>query len=154
MNLVLSMEISKMGYSYLTVQTEAEIMKMRLTRIWRKDLQTHTDLVMPTLTNFVWCCEKLSYTYEWIVRWRKFSKTSSLPKKKNFYSNLTKYYRCWLRTHKDSIRTLSKKKNLSKCLDLFVQNNTLLRAAVFASFCHKSFVVYELDLTQSLLVSG
>ena len=60
MNLVLSMEISKMGYSYLTVQTEAEIMKMRLTSIWRKDLQTHTDLVMPKLTNFVWCCEKSS----------------------------------------------------------------------------------------------
>ena len=78
--------------------------------------------------------------------WEKFDETS-LPDKKNFYSNLNlenisdKDY-----AHAQKIWEVFEIKNLGEYHDLYVQSDTLLLAGVFENLRDKCIKIDELDL--------
>ena len=94
------------------------------------------------------------YPYEYVDSWEKFTETS-LPSKKEFYSNLNMEdideidYR-----HGNNVFKSFKLENLGDYQDLYVQSDTLLLAEVFENFRDMCIKVYELDPAHFVLLPG
>ena len=116
--------------------------------IWQKDLRTHTDFVMVALINFVWYWEKGSIHMSACWRGINSMKHHYWKTKNSTITWQKKILQMLIMNPQESTKRLSNEK--SKRISWSVlRNNTLLRADVFASFCHKSTEIYELDPTQS-----
>ena len=106
------------------------------------------------LNKIVLLLRKGVYPYEYMDSWEKFHETS-LPSKKDFYSNLNKEniddidYR-----HGNNVFKRFKLKNLGEYHDLYVQSDTLLLADVFENFRNTCLKVYELDPGHFLSLPG
>ena len=87
-------------------------------------------------------------------RWKKLKETS-LPDKKDFYSELNKEnitdedY-----AHAQKIWEVFKIKNLGEYHDLYVQSDTILLADVFENFRDKCTEIYKLDPAHFLSTPG
>ena len=94
------------------------------------------------------------YPYEYMDNWKRFNETS-LPSKKDFYSNLNMEniedidYR-----HGNNIFNKCKLKNLGEYHGLYLQSDTLLLADVFENFRNTCLKVYELDPAHFLSLPG
>ena len=86
------------------------------------------------LNKFILLLRKGAYPYEYMVSWERFNETS-LPSKKEFYSNLNMEdideidYR-----HGNIVFKSFKLENLSDYHDLYVKIDTLLLSDVFENF--------------------
>ena len=94
------------------------------------------------------------YTYEYVDSWERFSEIS-LPRKKDFYSNLNMEdindidYR-----HANNIFKRFELENLGQYRDLYVQSDTLLLGDVFENFRDMCIKEYELDPAHFLSPPG
>ena len=94
------------------------------------------------------------YPYEYVDNWERFNETS-LPSKKDFYSNLNMEdtddidYR-----HGNNVFKGFKLENLGDYQDLYVQSDTLLLANVFENFRDMCIKEYELDPAHFLSLPG
>ena len=94
------------------------------------------------------------YPYEYISSWEKFNETS-LPSKKDFYSNLNMEniddvdYR-----RGSNVFKRFKSKNLGEYNDLYVQSDALLLAEVFENFRKTCLKVYEPNPAHFLSLPG
>ena len=94
------------------------------------------------------------YPYEYMDSWKKFNKTS-LPSKKDFYSNLNMEdiddidY-----GHGNNVFKSFKLESLGDYHDLYVQSDTLLLADVFENFRDMCIKEYELDPAHFLSLPG
>ena len=106
------------------------------------------------INKFILLLRKAVYPYEYITDWGKFNKTQ-LPLKDEFYSslnieNITDVdYR-----HANNVFKKFKLKHVGENHDLYVQNDTLLLAAVFENFRNMCIKVYELDPAHFLSALG
>ena len=106
------------------------------------------------LNKFVLLLRKGVYPYEYMDSREKFNETS-LPSKKDFYSNLNMEniddidYR-----HGNDVFKRFKLKNLGEYHDLYVQSDTLLLADVFENFRNTCLKVYELYPAHFLSLPG
>ena len=94
------------------------------------------------------------YPYEYVDNWERFNETS-LPSKKDFYSNLNLEniddidYR-----HGNNVFKGFRLENLGDYHDLYVQSDTLLLANVFENFRDMCIKEYELDPAHFLSLTG
>ena len=106
------------------------------------------------LNKFILLLRKGVYPYEYVDNWERFNETS-LPSKKDFYSNLNIediddiHYR-----HGNNVFNKFKLNNLGDYHDLYVQSDTLLLADVFENFRDMCLKEYELDLAHFLSFPG
>ena len=97
------------------------------------------------LNKFILFLRKGVYPYEYMDSWERFNETS-LPSKKEFYSNLNMEdidevdYR-----HGNNVLKSLKLENLGDYHDLYVKSDTLLLADVFENFRDMCLKEYELD---------
>ena len=106
------------------------------------------------LNKFILLLRKGVYPYEYMDSWEKFNE-SSLPSKKDFYSNLNiediddvDY------SHGNNVFEGFKLENLGDYHDLYVQSDTLLLADVFENFRDMCLEEYELDPAHFLSLPG
>ena len=94
------------------------------------------------------------YPYEYMDSWERFNETS-LPSKKEFYSNLNMEdideidYR-----HGNNVLKSFKLENLGNYHDLYVKSDTLLSADVFEDFRDMCIKEYELDPAHFVSLPG
>ena len=106
------------------------------------------------LNKFILLLRKGVYPYEYMDSWEKFIETS-LPSKKEFYSNLNMEdineidYR-----HANNVFKSFKLENLGDYHDLYVKSDTLLLADVFENFRDVFIKEYELDPAHFVLLPG
>ena len=106
------------------------------------------------LNKFILLLRKGVYPYEYMDSWERFNGTS-LPSKKEFYSNLNMEdideidYR-----HDNNVFKNFKLENLGDYHDLYVKSDTLLLANVFENFRDMYLKEYELDPAHFGSVSG
>ena len=103
------------------------------------------------LNKFILLLRKGVYPYEYVGNWERFNETS-LPSKKDFYSNLNIDdidYR-----HGNNVFKRFKLENLGDYHDLYVQSYTLLLADVFENFRDMCIKEYELDPAHFLSLPG
>ena len=106
------------------------------------------------LNKFILLLRKGVYPYEYMDSWERFNETS-LPNKKEFYSNLNMEdidvidYR-----HGNNVFKSFKLENLGDYHDLYVKSDTLLLADVFENFRNMYIKVYELDPPDFVLLPG
>ena len=106
------------------------------------------------LNKFILLLRKGVYSYEYVDNWERFNETS-LPSKKDFYSNLNMEdiddidYR-----HGNNVFKGFKLENLGDYHDLYVQSDTLLLADVFENFRYMCIKEYELDPAHFLSLPG
>ena len=106
------------------------------------------------LNKFILLLRKGVYPYEYMNSWEGFNETS-LPRKKEFYSNLNMEdideidYR-----HGNNVFKSFKLENLGDYHDLYVKSDTLLLADVFENFRDMCINVYEPDPTHFLSLPG
>ena len=106
------------------------------------------------LNKFILLLRKGVYPYEYVDNWERFNETS-LPSKKDFYSNLNMEdiddidYR-----HGNNVFKGFKLENLGDYHDLYVQSDTLLLADVFENFRYMCIKEYELDPAHFLSLPG
>ena len=106
------------------------------------------------LNKFILLLRKGVYPYEYMDSWERFNGTS-LPSKKEFYSNLNMEdideidYR-----HDNNVFKNFKLENLGDYHDLYVKSDTLLLADVFENFRDMYLKEYELDPAHFRSVSG
>ena len=106
------------------------------------------------LNKFILLLRKGVYPYEYMDSWERFNETS-LPSKKEFYSNLNMEdiddvdYR-----HDNNVFNKFKLNNLGDYHDLYVQGDTLLLADVFENFRDMCIKEYELDPAHFILLPG
>ena len=106
------------------------------------------------LNKFILLLRKGVYSYEYVDNWERFNETS-LPSKKDFYSNLNMEdiddidYR-----HGNNVFKGFKLENLGDYHDLYVQSDTLLLADVFENFRDMCIKEYELDPAHFLSLPG
>ena len=106
------------------------------------------------LNKFILLLTKGVYPYEYMGSWERFNETS-LPSKKEFYSNLNMEdideidYR-----HGNNVFKSFKLENLGDYHDLYVKSDTLLLADVFENFRDMSLKKYELDPAHSVSLPG
>ena len=106
------------------------------------------------LNKFILLLRKSVYPYEYMDSWKKFNETS-LPSKKEFYSNLNIEdtdeidYR-----HDNNVFVSFKLENLGDYHDLYVKSDTLLLADVFEHFRDVCFKEYELDHAHFVSLPG
>ena len=106
------------------------------------------------LNKFILFLRKGVYPYEYMDSWERFHETS-LPSKKEFYSNLNMEdideidYR-----HGNNVFKSFKLENLGDYLDLYVKGDTLLLADVFENFRDMCLKEYELDPAHFVSLSG
>ena len=106
------------------------------------------------LNKFVLLLRKGVYPYEYMDSWERFSETS-LPSKKDFYSNLNmKYISDIDYRHANNVFKGFKLENLGDYYDLYVQSDTLLLADVFNNFRDMCIKEYELDPGHFLSLPG
>ena len=106
------------------------------------------------LNKFILLIRKAVYPYEYVDNWEGFNETS-LPSKKDFYSNLNMEdiddidYR-----YGNNVFKGFKLENLGDYHDLYVQSDTLLLADVFEDFRDMCIKEYELDPGHFLSLPG
>ena len=106
------------------------------------------------LNKFILLLRKGVYPYVYVDNWERFNETS-LPSKKDFYSNLNIEdiddidYR-----HGNNVFKGFKLENLGDYHDLYVQSDTLLLADVFENFRDMCIKEYELDPAHVLSLPG
>ena len=106
------------------------------------------------LNTFMLLLRKGVYPYEYMDSWERFNETS-LPNKKDFYSNLNMEniddidYR-----HGNNVFKSFKLENLEDYHDLYVKSDTLLLADVFENFRDMCIKVYELDPAHFVSLPG
>ena len=106
------------------------------------------------LNKFILLLRKGVYPYEYMDSWERFNETS-LPNKKDFYSNLNMEnidgidYR-----HGNNVFKSFKLENLGDYHDLYVKSDTLLLADVFENFRDMRIKVYELDPAHFVSLPG
>ena len=106
------------------------------------------------LNKFILLLRKGVYPYEYVDNWERFNETS-LPSKKDFYSNLNMEdiddidYR-----HGNNVFKGFKLENLGDYHDLYVQSDTLLLDDVFENFRDMCIKEYELDPAHFLSLPG
>ena len=106
------------------------------------------------LNKFILLLRKGVYPYEYMDSWEKFNETS-LPSKKEFYSNLNMEdideidYR-----HSNNVFKSFKLENLGDYHDLYVKSDTLLLADVFENFRDMCLKEYELDPAHFVSLPG
>ena len=106
------------------------------------------------LNKFILLLRKGVYPYEYMDSWEKFNETS-LPSKKEFYSNLNMEdideidYR-----HGNNVFKSFKLENLGDYHDLYVKSDTLLLADVFENFRDMCLKEYELDPAHFVSLPG
>ena len=106
------------------------------------------------LNKFILLLRKGVYPYEYVDNWERFNETS-LPSKKDFYSNLNMEdiddidYR-----HGNNVFKGFKLENLGDYHDLYVQSDTLLLDDVFENFRDMCIKEYELDPANFLSLPG
>ena len=94
------------------------------------------------------------YPYEYMDSWERFNETS-LPSKKDFYSNLnTEYIDDIDYRHSNSMFKGFKLDNIGDYHDLYVKSDTLLLADVFENSRDINIRVYELDPTHFVSLPG
>ena len=106
------------------------------------------------LNKFILLLRKGIYPYEYMDSWERFNETS-LPTKKEFYSNLNMEdideidYR-----HGNNVFKSFKLENLGDYHDLYVKSDTLLLADVFENFSNMCIKEYELDPAHFVSLPG
>ena len=106
------------------------------------------------LNKFILLLRKGVYPYEYMDSWERFNETS-LPNKKDFYSNLNMEsiddidYR-----HGNNVFKSFKLENLGDYHDLHVKRDTLLLADVFENFRDMCIKVYELEPAHFVSLPG
>ena len=106
------------------------------------------------LNKFILLLRKGVYPYEYMDSWERFNETS-LPSKKEFYSNLNVEdideidYR-----HGNNVFKSFKLENLGDYHDLYVKSDTLLLADVFENFRDMCLKEYELDPAHFVSLPG
>ena len=106
------------------------------------------------LNKVILLLRKGGYPYEYVDNWERFNETS-LPSKKDFYSNLNMEdihdidYR-----HGNNVFKGFKLENLGDYHDLYVQSDTLLLADLFENFRDMCIKKYELDPAHFLSLPG
>ena len=106
------------------------------------------------LNKFMLLLRKGVYPYEYMDGWERFNETS-LPSKKEFYSNLNMEdideidYR-----HSNNVFKSFKLENLGDYHDLYVKSDTLLLADVFENFRDMCLKEYELDPAHFVSLPG
>ena len=106
------------------------------------------------LNKFILLLRKCVYPYEYMDTWERFNETS-LPSKKEFYSNLSMEdndeidYR-----HGNNVFKSFKLENLGDYHDLYVKSDTLLLANVFENFRDMCLKEYELDPAHFVSLPG
>ena len=106
------------------------------------------------LNKFILLLRKGVYPYEYMDSWERFNETS-LPSKKEFYSNLNMEdideidYR-----HGNNVFKSFKLENLGDYHDLYVKSDTLLLADVFENFRDMCLKEYELDPAHFVSLPG
>ena len=106
------------------------------------------------LNKFILLLRKGVYSYEYMDSWERFNETS-LPNKKDFYSNLNMEnvdaidYR-----HGNNVFKSFKLENLGDYHDLYVKSDTLLLADVFENFRDMCIKVYEVDPAHFVSLPG
>ena len=106
------------------------------------------------LNKFILLLRKGVYPYEYMDSWERFNETS-LPSKKEFYSNLNIEdideidYR-----HGNNVFKSFKLENLGDYHDLYVKSDTLLLADVFENFRDMCLKEYELDPAHFVSLPG
>ena len=103
------------------------------------------------LNKFILLLRKGVYPYEYMDSWKKF-KMTSLPSKKEFYSNLNMEDIDDIDCH--NVFDKFELENLGDYHDLCVQSDTLLLADVFENFRNMCIKVYELDPAHFVLLPG
>ena len=94
------------------------------------------------------------YPYEYMDSWERFNETS-LPSKKDFYSNLnTEYIDDIDFGHSNNVFKGFKLDNLGDYHDLYVKSDTLLLADVFENSRDINIRVYELDSAHFVSLPG
>ena len=106
------------------------------------------------LNKFILLLRKGVYPYEYMDSWERFNERS-LPRKKEFYSNLNMEnideidYR-----HGNNVFKSFKLENLGDYHDLYLKSDRLLLADVFKNFRDMCIIEYELDHAHFVLLAG
>ena len=127
-------------------------------KIFNKDLMkkfknTHS-FCNNDLNKFILLLRKGVYPYEYMDSWERFNETS-LPSKKEFYSNLNMEdideIDC---RHGSNVFKSFKLENLDDYHDLYVKSDTLLLADMFENFRDMCLKEYELDQAHFISLPG
>ena len=102
------------------------------------------------LNKFILLLRKCVYPYEHMDNWERFNETS-LPDKKDFYSNLNMED---ITDNANKVFKEFKLTNLGDYHDFYVQSDILLLADVFENFRNMCIKVYELDPAHFLSAPG
>ena len=106
------------------------------------------------LNKFILLVRKGVYPYEYIDSWERFNETS-LPSKKEFYSNLNMEDIDEIDYgHGNNVFKSFKLENLGNYYDLYVKSGTLLLADVFENFRDMCIKEYELDPAHFVSLPG
>ena len=106
------------------------------------------------INKFVLLLRKGVYPYEYADTWERFREIS-LPRKKDFYSNLNMEYNSDIDyRHANNVFKVFKFENLGDYHDLYVQSDTLSLADVFNNFRDMCLKEYELDPAHFLSLPG
>ena len=106
------------------------------------------------LNKFILLLRKGVYPYEYVDSWKRFNETS-VPSKKDFYSNLNMEniddidYR-----HGNNVFKIFELESLGQYHDLYVQSDKLLLADAFEKFSNMCIKEYELDPAHFLSLPG
>ena len=119
-----------------------------------KKLKNTCSFCNNDLNKFILLLRKGVYPYEYMDSWERFNETS-LPRKKEFYSNLNMedideidYSYC------NNVFKSFKLENLGDYHDLYVKSDTLLLADGFENFRDMCIKEYELDPAHFVLLPG
>ena len=128
--------------------------KKKLNKDLIKKIKNTCSFCNSDLNKFILLLRKGVYPYEYMDSWEKFNETS-LPSKKEFYSNLNMEdideidYR-----HGNNVFKSFKLENVGDYHDLYVKSDTLLLADVFENFRDKCIKEFELDPAHFVSLPG
>ena len=128
--------------------------KKKLNKDLIKKIKNTCSFCNSDLNKFILLLRKGVYPYEYMDSWEKFNETS-LPSKKEFYSNLNMEdideidYR-----HGNNVFKSFKLENVGDYHDLYVKSDTLLLADVFENFRDKCIKEFELDRAHFVSLPG
>ena len=128
--------------------------KKKFNKDLMKKLKNTCSFCNNDLNKFILLLRKGVYPYEYMDSWERFNETS-LPRKKEFYSNLNMedideidYSYC------NNVFKSFKLENLGDYHDLYVKSDTLLLADGFENFRDMCIKEYELDPAHFVLLPG
>ena len=126
--------------------------KKRFNKELIKKFKTTYSFCNKYLNKFILLLRKGVYPYEYMDSWERFNETS-LPSKKDFYSNLNIEDIDDIDYSNNVFKGL-KLDNLGDYHDLYVKSDTLLLADVFENFRDMCIKVYELDPAHFVSLPG